>query len=220
MQRIVRAITRCCLAFGRKIQNLLKLLGHGCVLKVVNRKKMSGAVANFNSLEEADKLKKRLAKGEEVLVEIVQGPLAGTIAKILTITRKHFDRHDYQLMAPGASKAWWQRADTFEEAQPHAVPNYSANPSFVVQHRDNMNQIITNGTVIFFMRASRASCGVEVVLATVKKITQQGLEVLPFKVNNRVSMHNKNVLVRRPDLCMMVDSKLPSLVMMEKLMAL
>jgi hypothetical protein len=175
-------------------------------------------VSNLSSLEEANKLKKQMAQGAHLMVEVTAGKLTGTVARVVEIKQKHFNRHDYRLEVDGRRQRWWQQGDTLIEVSAHANTNYCDNSSTLV-YRDTYNQIITEGTVVCFSRASRVNCGIEMVFATVRSITLQGLMARPFKINNDVKVQTRDVLVRKPSHCVVINKELTNAVIMTKLAA-
>lgn len=178
-----------------------------------------GDVANLNSLEEANKLKKRFAQGDTLVVMVTTGKLTGTVARVVEIKQKHFDRHDYWLEVEGQRRRWWQKGDTIELVDAHTATVYNEDASFVAAYKDHMNQLIEEGMVICFSRASKVNCGIEMVTATVKRVAQSGVWVLPFKVNNDVQIADEEVCVRKPELAIVVNKALFSNVLMTKLSA-
>jgi hypothetical protein len=177
-------------------------------------------VINLSKYDDAKAIGVRVANGDRILVRVLSGALEGTVARVVKVQFKNYERHDYWLEVDGRSKKWWHKGDTLEECDPHEATAYVENAGIVATYMDIMGQAITEGTVVAFARASRVNSGtIEMVLGTVRKVTQSGIMVLPFIVNNKQEIQKEEVRVAKPDKCLVMNKGTQSALMMAKMSA-
>lgn len=171
----------------------------------------------MKSLNDYDSAKQvaALAKQGDTFVKVISGPKEGTIALVVQVVHKNYERHDFKLKCEG-HRAFTMRGELLEYVANHfGGTQFVEDEQYQVSYRDHIGQELQEGHTIVFHRAGKN--GIEMVTGTIRTIGKKGLYVQPFKIGHVEKHSNELIKVSKPDAALRIAKDVSDQFMMLKL---
>lgn len=173
---------------------------------------------SLNNFNTATALIKAMESGAQY-VRVVAGPREGSVGRVMQVTSKYYSAHEYQISIKG-KRAFWVKGSDLEHLPDWRGGTHYARNDETPSYNDLMGRRIEVGHTLVFSRRSGENGSSDMVMGTVKKISDKGaIYTKLFMSSQDGGCSSTLVRVGKPGSAMIIDKGTTDQVMLAKLAA-
>lgn len=172
---------------------------------------------SLNNFNTATSLMKAMEAGAQY-VRVTAGPRKGTVGRVMAVKTKYYSAHDYQLAVKGR-RSFWMKGSDLEHLEDWKGGTSHSRCDETPTFNDLMGRQIEVGHTLVFSRRASETSGSEMVMGTVRKISDKGAIYAKLFHSSQGGVDSSLVRVGKPGSAMIIDKGTTDQVMLAKLAA-